>query len=97
MKALWPALACLALFAVGCSWPSGSTTGSASGADGAAAPSAGASGDKLTIAMIPKGTTHVFWKSVEAGAKKAAEELGVELIWQGPLKEDDKDQQIKVV
>lgn len=47
--------------------------------------------------MIPKGTTHVFWKSVEAGAKKAAEELGVELIWQGPLKEDDKDQQIKVV
>ena len=27
--------------------------------------------DKLTIAVIPKGTTHDFWKSVEAGAKKA--------------------------
>ena len=25
----------------------------------------------LTIAVIPKGTTHVFWKSVEAGARKA--------------------------
>ena len=25
----------------------------------------------LTIAVIPKGTTHVFWKSVEAGARQA--------------------------
>ena len=25
----------------------------------------------LKIAVIPKGTTHVFWKSVEAGAKNA--------------------------
>lgn len=55
------------------------------------------SGPKWTIAVIPKGTTHVFWKSVEAGAKKAGQELGVEVIWKGPLKEDDKDQQIKVV
>lgn len=52
---------------------------------------------KLTIAMIPKGTTHEFWKSVEAGARKAANELGVEIIWKGPLKEDNKDDQIKTV
>ena len=31
---------------------------------------------KLNIAVIPKGTTHVFWKSVEAGARQAAQELG---------------------
>jgi len=52
---------------------------------------------KLTLAVIPKGTTHVFWKSVQAGADEAGKELGVEIIWKGPLKEDDKDQQIRVV
>jgi len=52
------------------------------------------------IAVIPKGTTHVFWKSVHAGAIKAEselEELGVEVIWKGPLKEDDRESQIRVV
>jgi ribose transport system substrate-binding protein len=52
---------------------------------------------KVTIAVIPKGTTHEFWKSVHAGAVKAARELGVEIIWKGPLKEDDRDAQISVV
>lgn len=52
---------------------------------------------KLRIAMIPKGTTHEFWKTVHAGAEDAAKEFGVELIWKGPLKEDDRDEQIKVV
>jgi len=52
---------------------------------------------KITIAVIPKGTTHVFWKSIHAGAVKAADELGIEVIWKGPLKEDDRESQIKVV
>src|SRR5512135_2923312 len=51
----------------------------------------------VTIAVIPKGTTHEFWKSVHAGAIKAARDLGVELLWQGPLREDDREEQIKVV
>lgn len=55
------------------------------------------SSDKLTIAVIPKGTTHEFWKSVHAGAKAAAQELGVEIIWKGPQREDDREQQISVV
>jgi ribose transport system substrate-binding protein len=55
-----------------------------------------------TIAVIPKGTTHEFWKSIHAGAEKAAQELTakgvpVELIWKGPFREDDRDQQIQVV
>jgi ribose transport system substrate-binding protein len=50
-----------------------------------------------TIAVIPKGTTHEFWKSVHAGALKAEKELGVKVIWKGPLKEDDRDAQIKVI
>ena len=49
------------------------------------------------IAVIPKGTTHEFWKSVHAGANKAGQELGVEIIWKGPVREDDRDEQIKVV
>src|SRR5258706_13062616 len=55
-----------------------------------------------TIAVIPKGTTHEFWKSINAGAVKAQRELNeqgtkVEIIWKGPLREDDRDQQIQVV
>lgn len=55
-----------------------------------------------TIAVIPKGTTHEFWKSINAGAFKARDELNarglkVDVIWKGPLKEDDRDQQIRVV
>ncbi|MEI6502293.1 MAG: substrate-binding domain-containing protein, partial [Armatimonadota bacterium] len=51
----------------------------------------------LKIAVIPKGTTHEFWKSIHAGALKAAQELKVEIIWKGPLKEDSRDEQIKIV
>ncbi len=52
---------------------------------------------KTRIAVIPKGTTHVFWKSVEAGAQTAGKELGVEIIWKGPVKENDRAQQISIV
>jgi ribose transport system substrate-binding protein len=49
------------------------------------------------FAVIPKGTTHEFWKSIHAGAVKAAEEDSVEIIWKGPIKEDDREGQISVV
>jgi ABC-type sugar transport system substrate-binding protein len=53
---------------------------------------------KYTIAVIPKGTTHVFWKSIHAGAEQAAKELGnVDVLWQGALNEADTDGQISVV
>lgn len=51
----------------------------------------------MKIAVIPKGTTHEYWKSIHAGAVKAAQELKVQLIWKGPLKEDSRDEQIKIV
>jgi len=51
----------------------------------------------IKIAVVPKGTTHQFWKSIHAGAVKAAQELEVDIIWQGPLKEDDRQMQIQVV
>jgi len=52
---------------------------------------------KTTIAVVPKGTTNEFWKSVHAGAIKAGREFGVEILWQGPLREDDREDQIKII
>ncbi len=52
--------------------------------------------DRLTIAVIPKGATHEHWKSVHLGAKKAAEEFDVDIIWKGPIKEDDREEQLQL-
>ena len=52
---------------------------------------------RLRIAVIPKGTTHEFWKAVHAGAVKASRESDVDIVWKGPLKEDDLKAQIDVV
>ncbi|MGZ5496082.1 MAG: ABC transporter substrate-binding protein, partial [Candidatus Aminicenantales bacterium] len=60
-------------------------------------PSGSETAKTLRIAVIPKGTTHEFWKSIHAGAIRAEGELGVKVIWKGPQKEDDRAQQITVV
>ena len=52
---------------------------------------------QLSVAVIPKGTTHIYWKSVEAGANKAAAELNVKVTFTGPQREDDRSQQIDLV
>jgi ribose transport system substrate-binding protein len=81
-------IALLILLAAGCQ-RSDSPASSSATADGARV---------LQIAVIPKGTTHVFWKSVHAGALRAAKELGnVEILWKGPLLENDREGQINVV
>jgi ribose transport system substrate-binding protein len=67
--------------------------GAAEGAAGASDAGAG----RLRLAVIPKGTTHEFWKSVHAGAVKGAREADVDIVWKGPLKEDDLKSQIDLV
>ena len=70
------------------------------GGDKTAAPAAGSGGGApgaLTIAVIPKGTTHVFWQSIRAGAERAGKEVGATIIWRGPLREDDRDSQVSEV
>jgi ribose transport system substrate-binding protein len=57
---------------------------------------------RYQIAVIPKGTTHSFWSTIHAGAVKAEREfqaqgVDVRVIWKGPLREDDREQQIQVV
>lgn len=57
---------------------------------------------RITVAVVPMGTTHQYWKQVHLGAQKAEAELNatgqpVEIFWKGPLREDDRDQQVQVV
>jgi ribose transport system substrate-binding protein len=56
----------------------------------------------FTVAVIPQGSTHEFWKSIHAGAMKAAGDetaqgVKVNVIWKGPMREDDREQQVQVV
>jgi ribose transport system substrate-binding protein len=67
------------------------------GPAGSVAAAVSEGGAKKRIAVIPKGTTHEFWKTVHAGAVKASREADVALLWKGPLKEDDLKSQIDVV
>jgi ribose transport system substrate-binding protein len=96
-------LALLLLAVAGCGDKPAPTAGSPSegttpSSPGTASPAAtNASGTPLTIAVIPKGLTHVFWQSVKAGAEKAGQEFNVKINWVGPQKESDTAQQIAVV
>ncbi len=49
------------------------------------------------IAVIPKGTAHVFWQSVHAGAVAAGREFKVEILWDGPPNETDYSRQLEIV
>jgi ribose transport system substrate-binding protein len=79
----------IAIATVGCA-PSESNSASKGGA--------GAKSGKYRLAVIPKGTSHQFWRSVHAGAEAAAKELGnVEILWKGSETEADTAGQISVV
>lgn len=52
---------------------------------------------RRVIAVIPKATSHVFWVSVEAGARAAEKQLGVEVVWNGPAQETEFSRQVQIV
>lgn len=52
---------------------------------------------ELYIAMFPKAYIGDFWKSVEAGANKAAADYGVRITFEGPESETDLDGQIQLI
>jgi ribose transport system substrate-binding protein len=52
---------------------------------------------KLQIAVVPKASTHIFWQSVRAGAEKAAAEAGVEMFWNAPERESDREKQVQII
>ena len=97
----------VALALAGIAGCGGTGTGTGAGG-GAGAGGTGAGGSRtagqstLTLAVIPKGSTHEHWARVRIGAEKAAAELTaagtpVRIIWKGPIREDDREQQIQVV
>lgn len=53
--------------------------------------------EKRVIAVIPKGTSHLFWVSVQAGAMAAGEEFDVQVEWNGPASETEYPRQIQIV
>jgi ribose transport system substrate-binding protein len=77
--------ALLLLLAPGCKKEGGSGGGGAS------------SSSPKTIGVVPKGTSHVFWKSVHAGADRAGKELGVEIKWDGPPDEKEINTQDRII
>jgi ribose transport system substrate-binding protein len=78
-------LLCLSI-SCGCSARTGDDGASSRAVDG-----------KLLIAVVPKATSHEFWKSVHAGAVLGEKEAGVKIIWKGPITESDREMQINVV
>ena len=56
-----------------------------------------AAADAIYIPVISKGFQHQFWQAVESGAQQAADDLGVEITFEGPETEAMVDRQIEML
>jgi ribose transport system substrate-binding protein len=52
---------------------------------------------KKVVAVIPKGTSHIFWLTVQAGALAAGEQFNLEILWNGPAQETEYSRQVQIV
>ena len=52
---------------------------------------------KRVIGVVPKGTNHIVWQTVRAGALAAADEFDFEILWNAPQIETDSSRQITIV
>jgi len=64
--------------------------------------SGAAAAEKLQIAVVPKSIGNEYWETVRAGAMQAradlaADGVSVEILWQGTEREDQIDEQKKIV
>jgi len=58
--------------------------------------------ESFTIAAVPQGSMHKYWKAAQSGAEKAVRDLqgesvSVDFLWKAPLREDDRQEQIKIL
>jgi len=60
-------------------------------------PTLGVQKPEYTVGVVPKGTAHIFWESVRAGAEAAGKELGANIIWNGPAVETDIEGQKRIL
>lgn len=102
MRATLTAAVLAMAMVAGCSNNKSGDSGSTTPSGGTTPVATSGGGKALQIAVIPKGTSHEFWKSIHAGANKAKLELGqqgqnINIIWKGPEREDDRNAQINVV
>lgn len=97
MKKLLAVAVLFAVLVCACSKPEAPPQPAAGGDQAPPGQAQPAPAKKLSIAVIPKGTSHTFWKSVQEGAARAGAELGVEVIWKGPMTENDREAQIKIM
>jgi rhamnose transport system substrate-binding protein len=79
--------ALLGAFAIGCANDASGPVGKGGASSGNAKPR-----DQLQIAMMPKLTNIAYFRASQEGAKKAADELGVKLIYDGPSDPSASDQ-----
>ncbi len=49
------------------------------------------------VLVAPKGTSHIFWVTVRAGAMKAGADFNLEIDWNGPSQETEFARQIQIV
>jgi len=82
MKRIFAFLVLCALALAGCSKPADTTP--ASGDNGG--------GKKFTIALLPKSKGNAYFLSCKKGADRAASELGIDLIFDGPTDPDPAKQ-----
>lgn len=55
-----------------------------------------------TIAVVPQGSTHRYWKAIHAGVNKATSDLKargipIKLEWKGPWREGEHGEQLQIV
>jgi len=53
--------------------------------------------DRKTLAVIPKANADLFFLTIHAGATKAAQDMTISMIWNGPDHETDYSRQIQIV
>ncbi|GMV99244.1 MAG: rhamnose ABC transporter substrate-binding protein [Candidatus Hydrogenedentota bacterium] len=93
MKRIFSALFLCAALVSGCG---GQTDQAAPAAGGGEAAPAGEPGKKLKIGVMPKLTSIAFFQATEKGARQAADELGIELVYDGPM-EASVEQQVQLL
>jgi ribose transport system substrate-binding protein len=57
---------------------------------------------EFKIAAVPQGSLHKYWKAMQSGAEKAVRDLQaqgvmVTFLWKAPLREDDRQEQTKIL
>ncbi|MCU1676806.1 MAG: sugar transporter substrate-binding protein [Frankiales bacterium] len=73
------------------------TSGGGTSASSAASSSATAGADKINVTLVTKDPTNHFWTAMMDGAKKAADELGVNLTLASGRDQTDADSQIQAI